>query len=175
MRCSNCGREFDNPWGFCPYCGSFAEGFEENFVNMARMLGGKAVIKQEGDSYIVILEIEGERYAFKITPIELEEEVVAPPQTWAPPLEPRKEREFEKTKEPETEINEVNNKIYIKVNLKDVAPEDIEIDELEDSIEIRGYKGKTLYFKLIPIPEEQHVISRELLPGEVIITLEKAQ
>lgn len=171
MQCKNCGREIDNPWGFCPHCGSLAEGFEDSFNNIARMLGGKAVIKQEGDSFIVILEVQGTRYAFRVTPIDLEEEVSPPPPA---PLEPQKVREYEKTEEPKTETNYGKDRIYIKVDLSGVAQEDIEVDELEDSLEVRAYKGKTQYFKLIPIPDDHHVISTEFLPGEVIITMEKA-
>ena len=172
MQCRNCGREIDNPWGFCPHCGFLAEEFEDRFNNIARMLGGKAVIKQEGDSFIVILEVQGTRHAFRVTPIDLEEEVSPPPSP--PSLEPQKVREYEKTEEPKTETNYVKDKIYIKVDLSGVLQEDIEVDELEDSLEVRAYKGKTQYFKLIPIPDDHHVISTEFLPGEVIITMEKA-
>ncbi len=178
MRCKNCGREIDNLWGFCPHCGFFADGFEDNFMNVARMLGGKAVIKQDGDSFIVILEVQGTRHAFRITPLDLEEVApslapsVSSPQPEQPP-QPRRAREYERTEEPETEINQVQNKIYIKIDLSGIAQEDIEIDELEDSIEVRAYKGKTRYFKLIPTPKEYYIISKEFLPEEVIITLEK--
>lgn len=171
MKCKNCGREIDNPWGFCPHCGFFTEEFEDSFNNIARMLGGKAVIKQEGDSFVVILEVQGTRHAFRVTPIDLEEEI--PPPSPSPPLELEKVREHDKTEEPETETIYAQDRIYIKVNLSGVMQEDIEVDELEDSLEVRAYKGKTQYFKLIPIPDDHHVVSIESLPGEVIITLEK--
>ena len=180
MRCNNCGREIKNMWGFCPYCGSFSGELEDSFMNIARMLGGKAVVKQEGDSFVVILEFEGTRQAFRITPIDLEE--VAPsfssalsPEPVPEPskLKPHKKRVFEKTEEPETEVNQVQDNIYIRVDLPGVTQEDIEIDELENSIEMRAYKGKTRYFKLITVPEKYYVVSKECLPGEVIITLKK--
>ncbi len=184
MRCENCGREIDNMWGFCPYCGSFSGRLEDSFMNIARMFGGRAVVKQEGDSYIVILEFQGVRHAFRITPIDVEK--VAPSfsslaPTHQPAHEPgpepvsisRKERAFEKTEEPKTEVNYVQDRMYIKVNCPGVAQEDIEIDELESSIEIRAYRDKIRYFKLVPIPEGYHVASREFLPGEVIIILRK--
>lgn len=179
MRCNNCGREIDNMWGFCPYCGSFSGDLEDSFNSIARMFGGKAVVKQEGDSYIVILEFQGTRQAFRITPIDLEEVAPALSSVFesapapAPPPKPRKTRAFERTEEPETEVNRVQDKIYIKVELPGVAQEDIEIDELENSIEMRAYKGKTRYFKLITVPEKHYVVSKEFLPGEVIITLRK--
>ena len=184
MRCENCGREIDNMWGFCPYCGSFSGRLEDNFMNIARMFGGRAVVRQEGDSYIVILEFQGMRHAFRITSIDVEK--VAPsfsslaptPQPASAPGPepasiPRKKRAFERTVEPRTEINYVQDRMYIKVDCPGVAQEDIEIDELESSIEIRAYKDKIRYFKLVPIPEKYCVTSREFLPGEVIIILKK--
>jgi hypothetical protein len=179
MRCKNCGKDIDNMLGFCPYCGYFSGELEDSFMNIARMLGGKAVIKQDGDSFIVILDFQGTRQAFRITPIDLEEispslapslEPVPPPPS-SPP-EPRK-RVFNKTVEPETETNDVQDKLYIRVDLPGIPEEDIEVDELENSIEVRAYKGKTRYFKLIPIPETYQMISKEVLSGKVIITLKK--
>jgi HSP20 family molecular chaperone IbpA len=183
MRCENCGREIDNTWGICPYCGYFSGELRDSFMNIARMLGGKAVVKQEGDSFIVILEFQGTRRAFRIVPIELEE--VSP--HLASSLSPdrvsksepeelprtQKERTFDKTEEPKTDVNHSRDSIYIKVNLPGIPEEDIEVDELEDSIEVRGYKGKTRFFKLIPVPKGYLTISTEMLSGEVIITMRK--
>jgi hypothetical protein len=173
MRCETCGKEIDNMWGFCPYCGSFAGDIEESFTNIARMFGGKAVVRQEGDSFIVVLEMHGVRQAFRITPLDIEEAfpLDIESQKEVPPPEP--ERVFERTEEPPTQTNHRDGNIYIKVDLEDVAEEDITINSLEDSIEIRAYKGETRYFKLIPIPPGYHIVSTEFLPGEVFIVLKK--
>ncbi|MBU7019232.1 MAG: hypothetical protein HXS44_17110 [Theionarchaea archaeon] len=179
MRCKNCGKDIDNMLGLCPYCGFFSGELEESFMNIARMFGGKAVIKQDGDSFIVILDFQGTRQAFRITPINLEEispSLASSPEPVPAPPEPVPElrkRVFKKTVEPDTETNEVKDRIYIRVDLPGIPEEDIEIDELENSIEVRAYKGKTRFFKLIPIPETYHMISKETLSGEVIITLKK--
>jgi len=175
MRCKNCGKDIDNIWGFCPYCGFFAGGLEDSFMNIARLLGGKAVIKQDGDSFIIILEFQGVRQAFRITPIEIEQEITSHPATQAQPVPPPSvpERTFEKTQELPAEVNYVDEKLYIKIDTPIVTENDIEIQEMENSIEIRAYKGKTQYFKLVPFPEEYTMISKEYLPGEIIITLKK--
>ncbi len=178
MRCKNCGREIDNLWGFCPYCGFLADGLEDNLANIAKMFGGRAIIRQEGDSYIVILEFQGTRQAFRITPIELEEEV---PRYKPSPIEhrpstevtPARTRRFERTEEPEAETSMVGDSMYVRVNVPDVTEEDVEVDRLEDSVEVRAYKGSTRYFKLVPIPPGYEVISKEFLPGEVIVVLKK--
>jgi hypothetical protein len=172
MRCRNCGREFDNAWGICPYCGEFSSDFEESFSNIAKMFGGKAVVKQEGDSFIVILEIQGRRQAFRITPLDLEDIHYVPTEPSLPP-EPQRKRVFDRTKELETEVNYVGDVLYIKASAPSVPEEDFEIDKLESSIELRAYKGKTRYFKLIPIPDNYRLVSKEVLPGEVFITLRK--
>jgi hypothetical protein len=179
MRCKNCGREIDNVWGFCPYCGSFAGGLEDSFANIAKMFGGKAVVKQEGDSFIVVLEIKGMRQAFKITPMDMEEasRFIAPSPVYEPvppaPPKPRKKRVFSRTEEPKTEINHMGDRIYVKVDLSDVIEEDVEVERLENSIEVRAYKGKTRLFKLVPVPNDYHLVSKEFSPGELFIVLEK--
>jgi HSP20 family molecular chaperone IbpA len=175
VRCKNCGREIDNPWGFCPHCGYFAGGLEDSFMNIARMLGGKAVIKQDGDSFIVILEFQGVRQAFRITPMEIEQEITSPHPAQSPSVPPASssQRQFKKTQELKSEINYVGEKLYIKIDIPHIDEDDIEIDEMENSIEVRAYKGETRYFKLIPFPEEYQAISKEYLPQEIIITLEK--
>ncbi|MGC1121504.1 MAG: zinc ribbon domain-containing protein [Candidatus Methanofastidiosia archaeon] len=182
MKCKNCGHEIDNVWGFCPHCGNFAGGLEDSFMNIARMFGGKAVIKQEGDSFIVVLEIQGTRQAFRITPIDLDElsygfppEPVEEPEPAEPPepARPHVTRQFNKTEEPETDVNYAGDNLYIRVTLVDVPEESIEIDRLEESIEVRGYKGKTRFFKLIPVPREYRLVSKEFLPGEAFIVLKR--
>jgi hypothetical protein len=180
MRCKNCGREIDNMWGFCPYCGSFAGDLEDSFANIAKMFGGKAVVKQEGDSFIVVLEIKGMRQAFKITPMDVEEasRFISPSPVYEPvpspaPPEPRKKRAFRRTEEPTTEINYMGDKIYIKMDLSDVVEEDIEVEKLENSVEVRAYKGKTRFFKLVPVPSNYKLVSKEFSPGELFIVLEK--
>ncbi|MBU7014636.1 MAG: zinc ribbon domain-containing protein [Theionarchaea archaeon] len=173
MKCRNCGHEIDNVWGFCPHCGDFAGGLEDSFMNIARMFGGKVVIKQEGDSFVVVLEIQGTRQAFRVTPIDLEEFSQSLP---LEPPEPERQhiaRQFNKTEEPETDVNYAGDNLYIRVTLVDVPEENIEIDRLEESIEVRAYKGKTRFFKLIPVPHEYQLISKEFLPGEAFIVLRK--
>ncbi|MBU7044232.1 MAG: zinc ribbon domain-containing protein [Theionarchaea archaeon] len=175
MKCKNCGREIDNMWGFCSHCGFFSGGLEDSFMNIARMLGGKAVIKKDGDSFIVIIEFQGVRQAFKITPIEIEQEITSQSVAHPPPVSSSSvpPRTYKKTKELTSEINYVGEKLYIKVDIPDISEDDIEIDEMENSIEIRAYEGETRYFKLVPFPEQYRMLSKEYLPGEIIIALEK--
>ncbi|MGD2250128.1 MAG: hypothetical protein PVF58_17125 [Candidatus Methanofastidiosia archaeon] len=173
MRCENCGAEIDNMWGICPHCGAFTGGLKDSFSNIAKIFGGKALVRQEGDSFIVVLEIQGKRQAFKITPMDLDDVPYIPTESVKKPAKPKKKRVFDTTKEPETETNYVGNTLYIKVDLSGIDEEDIEIEKLENSVEVRAYKGKIRYFKLIPIPEDYKLISKEFLPGEVFVTLKK--
>ncbi|MBU6997949.1 MAG: zinc ribbon domain-containing protein [Theionarchaea archaeon] len=174
MKCKNCGHEIDNVWGFCPHCGDFAGGLEDSFMNIARMFGGKVVIKQEGDSFVVVLEIQGTRQAFRVTPVDLDElshsPLPEPPELEEPPHVTRR---FSRTEEPETDVNFAGDNLYIRVTLADVPEENVEIDRLEESIEVRAYKGRTRFFKLIPVPREYQLVSKEFLPGEAFIVLKK--
>ena len=77
------------------------------------------------------------------------------------------------TEEPEAKIERVDNKIFITINLPDVKNEkDIEIKQLEQSIEVKAFAGDKAYFKLIPIPPNRHIAKKEFKEGKLTIILE---
>ncbi len=72
--------------------------------------------------------------------------------------EPGKEIKIPKvTVEPETKVQRLGNRQTITVNLPDVKEEDVQIRQLEQSIEIRALSGDKGYFKLIPVPANAYV------------------
>ena len=54
-------------------------------------------------------------------------------------------------KEPETTVKNLGDRKIFTVKLPGAAKENVEVVELEESIEIRAVVGDTFYFKVIPI------------------------
>jgi len=76
------------------------------------------------------------------------------------------------TEEPKTEIITNKNKQIIKIKLPGVKKmEDIEIKKLEQSIEIKGFAGDKLYFKLLPIVG--NITKKEFKDETLLLEIEK--
>jgi RNA polymerase subunit RPABC4/transcription elongation factor Spt4 len=70
------------------------------------------------------------------------------------------------TEEPETKIERKGNYGTINIKLPDVKNEkDIEIRQLEQSIEIKAFAGDKAYFKLIPIKPNSQILNRSFKDG----------
>lgn len=66
------------------------------------------------------------------------------------------------TIEPKTESNKLPGKQLVDIDLSGVkSMDDIDIIEGEESVEIRAYKGDTLYFKILQIEPNQTIQHRE--------------
>ncbi|MEM5873127.1 MAG: zinc ribbon domain-containing protein [Candidatus Aenigmatarchaeota archaeon] len=82
-------------------------------------------------------------------------------------------REVKVTEEPEVKIKRELNRIEIEVDLPDVeSAKDIEISELEESIEIRAYAKDKAYFKIISKPAGKSIIEKRFEKGKLKIILE---
>ena len=67
------------------------------------------------------------------------------------------------TSEPKTEIRRVDSKVIVDMDVPGVKDEDdIEINELEESVEVRAYAGNRAYFKIITKPPEFSLSSKSL-------------
>jgi HSP20 family molecular chaperone IbpA len=82
-------------------------------------------------------------------------------------------REVPKQKaEPETEMEEDEDIRRFRLKMPGVKSiQDIDIMEFPESIEIRGYAGDKLFFKLIPVPEDSRLINKKLNKGILEIEL----
>ncbi len=69
-------------------------------------------------------------------------------------------RVVKKIIEPEAKIKRIGNETHITIILPDVKSiKDISLRRLEESLEIRAYANKTMYFKVIPINKNVNNIS----------------
>ncbi len=181
-KCRNCKSKIDGKWLFCPSCGMTLKEMREpdmfkeidkEFRQIDKMMEMKIPkfmlkppLKAKGVSITITSDnasppkINVQTYGGHKHHHEhkLEEKPVRIPQT---------------TEEPETKIQKTQNKQIITLNLPDVRNlEDIEIKQLDQSIEIKAFAGDKAYFKLIPIPSNA-MVNNEFKDGVLKIEVVK--
>jgi len=76
------------------------------------------------------------------------------------------------TEEPEAKIKNLGEKFVVEIDLPEVEKEeDIKIQALEQSLEIRARAKDKLYFKLLPITGR--VVKKEFKNGKLILEIER--
>jgi len=74
------------------------------------------------------------------------------------------------TEEPKTQVRSVGTEVTVEMELPDVKSEgDIEINELESSVEVRARTGDKAYFKIITKPERFSVTSKRFEEGRLYL------
>ena len=181
-KCENCNNEIRGKWNFCPSCGAnlvekpFSTIFEDvnkEFESMEKTFktdfrfpkfrlnppvrsSGVSITITSGTGMQPKVEVKTSGKYKKLEP-EIKNRSY--------PKEPVSEIEDDKkvikapkiTEEPATRIQRLGNKQIITINLPDVKEEDVQIKQLEQSIEIKAFAGDKGYFKLIPIPANAYV------------------
>lgn len=72
------------------------------------------------------------------------------------------------TEEPKTQVRSVGTKVMVEMELPDVkSRDDIEVKELESSVEVRARAGDKAYFKIITKPEQFSVKSKSFENGRL--------
>ena len=72
------------------------------------------------------------------------------------------------TEEPKTSVRSLGTKLVVSMEMGDVKSEgDIEINELESSVEVRARAGDKAYFKIIKKPEHFSLKSRSFEKGRL--------
>ncbi|MCD6576273.1 MAG: zinc ribbon domain-containing protein [Nanoarchaeota archaeon] len=162
MRCKKCGREVKKDWKYCPYCGEKLK-FR---INFPKFFSEKSVEKEMEE----ILE------AFGFPNIKIMFKTYEEPSKKIAQKQVRKElkRDVNQIVEPKTNIKHIAGKILIEIFLPDVnSINDVSVRRLEESIEIRAYSGKKMYFKVIPISKDYEIIKEEFRNKMLKITLNK--
>lgn len=181
-KCKNCNAKIDRNWIFCPSCGNtlkevkskdIFQEVDKEFRQIDQMLEMKVPkfmlkppLKAKGVSIIITADntsppkINVQTYGEHKHDIHHhhEKKPVRIPKT---------------TEEPDTKIQRIQNKQIITLNLPDVKSlEDIELKQLDQSIEIKAFAGDKAYFKLIPIPLNA-MVNNEFKDGVLKIEIVK--
>lgn len=65
------------------------------------------------------------------------------------------------TEEPKTDIRRINNRVIVELKLPGAKKEDIEVNELEYSVEVKAVVGDKAYFKILTKPKESNIIEKK--------------
>jgi len=83
-----------------------------------------------------------------------------------------KARIIEETEEPQTEIRQSGSSITVSMKLPGVRSwEDIQLTELESSIEVKAYANNKAYFKILKKPENFRITGRKFADERLELTL----
>ncbi len=78
--------------------------------------------------------------------------------------------EAKETKEPDAKVRTEGTSLVVEMDLEDVKSiDDVEVKELESSVEVRARAGDKAYFKIIRKPEQFSVSSRRLEKGRLFL------
>jgi HSP20 family molecular chaperone IbpA len=74
------------------------------------------------------------------------------------------------TEEPETEIKRVGDKVVVEMDIPGVDNmENIEITELENSVEVKAIAGEKAFFKIITKPPRSRLINQRFEKGKLFL------
>lgn len=169
--CPNCKAEIKKGWKFCPHCGVMVNVCEEevSVVNDLTTLNIMGTPKTGGISIHVsshrsekprvIISAFGD---FKKYEPKLKRKMGF--------LSDEKSREIPAViKEPNSVLKRKKDKILIKVRMADVKEKDIKVRRYENSVEVKGYTPKKLYYTSFEVPNNSEIINKTLT--EDIFTL----
>lgn len=72
------------------------------------------------------------------------------------------------TEEPKTEVKRLESKVIVNMEIPGVRSDnDIEIKELENSIEVKALAGDKAYFKILTKPEQFKLVSKKFSKGRL--------
>lgn len=180
-KCRNCDNKIDVKWSFCPSCGS-----------PLKEVKGRDIFKQVDKEFKQIdhiMEMKLPRFMLKPLNAKGVSITITSDNASSPRIdmhtyggqkhqhnhhhEDKPVRIAKTTEEPEAKVSRTDNKEVIKLNLPDVKSlEDIEIRQLNQSIEIKAFAGDKTYFKLIPVPSNA-TVNNEFKDGVLKIEVMK--
>jgi len=88
-----------------------------------------------------------------------------------PTAQKPKRKEFPAPKvceEPKTSVRRIDSKVFVDMEIPGVKDEqDIEINELESSVEVRAMAGDKAYFKILTLPSQFSLSKKEFSKGKL--------
>ncbi len=165
-RCKKCKNKLRKEWKYCPHCGESVrfklkipnffsakhveddmEDFERDIEKMFSAFGFPSVkfnvktYRSDGNRIL-----ENKRHFKPEIKTSNKKEII---------------RKISERKEPKTEVKTMPNKTIISVSLPDVSStKDIILNKFEESLEIRAYSGKKLYFKVVPVKKDSKIVKK---------------
>lgn len=161
MKCSYCKEEVERRWNFCPTCGhslqrSFMDTVNKQLDQIRKMFISHSYETglEEPAPDITISIRRGFREPRIVTPEIIEKNTQPYERRCVLP---------KSVLEPEMKVKRLPNEIIVSVNLPGVrSEEDINLNRLRNSIELRAYAGDKGYFKILKIPYRSRILEKRL-------------
>ena len=154
MRCQYCNKKLERSWNFCPKCGRRAEKPVSLFNLVNKIFSGNNIHHSKNPNEIVINLTPG--FSNKMSVRNITKNKVENRKT--------ESRKFNgDVSEPNAEVRRTNQKIFAEIDLPGITKlNDIKIDRIYDSSEIKAYGKSNGYFKILDIPKRYRLIKKNL-------------
>jgi HSP20 family molecular chaperone IbpA len=74
------------------------------------------------------------------------------------------------TEEPKTSVKRLDSKVLVEIDVPGVKSDDnIRVNELENSVEVKALAGDKAYFKILTKPEQFRITRKEFRKGKLLI------
>ena len=169
MKCNYCSNSIESKWNYCPSCGHTIDS-QNMFVNLINK--HLEVIKKKLSTPT---NNESQKRVSNGIQISITTGFGSPPRVSVAQLGSNKRENYEpreKTvkrtlpndvEEPETVIKKTNEVIVVDAKLPGVKSEnDVEINTMPNSVELRAYAGEKGYFKILNIPNSFDLVEKDL-------------
>ncbi len=174
MKCLYCTSKLEPKWNFCPECGHTVDR-HNTFVNLIHKHLEQIKKRFSAPTYDRDTKEPLGGITISITTGFGHPQVSVIPnrQTELSHYEARQKKTIERAKpkeivEPETFMKRVGNNIFVNVNLPEVKVEDdVEVNTLLNSVELRAYAGDKGYFKILDIPNSFGLADKKLKDGKL--------
>ncbi|GEM_PF-1160848 len=191
MKCKYCGRELKPDFVYCPYCGekitkgnpltNFFEQMDKMIRDMERKIWPSFSKEMEKEIESIEKEVPMRPTTIRFKIITPKVQVPHKPEVKEPKPKEIKSKQTKIKRltkvsknvvEPVTSIKRRAGRIYIEVLLPDIKRmEDIMLNELEESIELRAFTKDKTYFKIIRLPPNSNIVDTKFEHGKLLITL----
>ncbi|NOZ59986.1 MAG: zinc ribbon domain-containing protein [Euryarchaeota archaeon] len=189
MRCLRCGEPVRRRWNYCPNCGADLRR-ERAYERYPALLGFRGIFDEidrefrEIERMLRRLAMPGERRGGVSIRISSEpgKEPRVEVQTFGslknrnilPRLRARQRQPPRVTEEPETRVERRGNRVVYRLRMPGVeSEEDVDVQRLRESVEVRGYARDRAYFTLFTLPRHARIASTKLEGDEFVIEVEE--
>lgn len=181
MECKECGLELSEKWAFCARCGEKVN-ISEKIDNVFDELNKEAERISQKINNDDLLDMKplfeksnrATGFSIKITNTKGEKPKIDVKKLGDANVSLKKIKKSNSRKipkkvvNPRTKISRLPTGLIIEIELPGVeSVEDIEIHEFAESIEIRAYSKNKMYFKILHIPKDIDLITKELNNGKL--------
>jgi len=194
MKCPYCGYEIREDWSFCPKCGSRLKKhslFDSIFKRMEKEID--SMLERDFEMFdlspffgnnkskgfsIKITQSGNRKPKISIETFGNKGDVKGAKGSFDNKREHKKfisfplKRTPKTTEEPKTDVKRIGDTLVVEIYLPGVkSKEDIEITQLENSIEVKAFADDRAFFKILTKPKHSRIVRKSFENGRLTLHL----